>query len=80
VVTDPHARDKDNRHFYRSEQALVPIFAQIPNDVQYLITHTPPCGVLDVHDLGSTTLRDRIKHLKHMRVMQFGHVHSKDVF
>jgi hypothetical protein len=38
----------------------------IPNDVDYLITHTPPKGILDVR-FGCPKLLDRIQTLPNLR-------------
>ncbi len=77
-ATDPHAAGLDNTEFYMSESKLAShIFNRIPTDVTYLITHTPPLSILDVHSLGSSALYERItKHCPKLRVNQFGHVHG----
>jgi Icc-related predicted phosphoesterase len=64
---------------------------KIPQDVEVLITHGPPMGILDqcpdmnnrtkmVH-VGCEALRDRVKELPHLKAHIFGHIHeSRGVF
>ena len=51
-------------------------FAMIPDDTEYLVTHSPPKAICDVNGKGSALLRDRVEDLARLRVMQFGHVHN----
>lgn len=57
-------------------------WASIPDDVQVLITHGPPFGILDgagwqvVQSVGCELLRDRLASLPDLRVHLFGHVHE----
>lgn len=58
----------------------------IPEDVDILVTHTPPHGILDIvyHNDGVTPkervgceeLAKRIKDLKQLKLHVFGHIHS----
>lgn len=56
----------------------------IPEDVDILITHGPPYGVLDKIKLGDVTfpnlgceeLAKRVKHLKNLKYHVFGHIHG----
>ncbi len=56
--------------------------ALIPDDVDVLVTHGPPHGVLDAVDgpparhVGCEALLDRIATLPNLRVHAFGHVHE----
>lgn len=63
-------------------------WAKIPNDIQILVTHGPPYGILDVNieepyhkhlgpdHLGCEELRKRVDKLKDLRLSVFGHIHS----
>lgn len=71
------------------EMDLVKHYARIPDDIDVLITHCPPLGILDqvgnVHlsgrRAGSPELRSRIEQLKNLKLHVFGHIHhSRGVF
>jgi Icc-related predicted phosphoesterase len=83
------------RAFYKSIKASVPAesgrlrgpeiaaeWALIPEDVQVLITHGPPHGILDAVErlkgkhAGCEALRDRILALSELRLHAFGHIHE----
>ena len=68
-----------NFAFYADDAALAAAWARIPDDVDVLITHTPPLGVLDVSSrgqaLGCAHLALRLKELR-PRLHCFGHVHA----
>jgi Icc-related predicted phosphoesterase len=57
-------------------------WALIPADVQVLITHGPPHGILDVvarprrKHAGCEAMRDRIAELPDLRLHAFGHIHE----
>jgi predicted phosphodiesterase len=57
-------------------------WALIPDDVQILITHGPPHGILDVvnhppgRHVGCEGLRERIAALPKLRLHAFGHIHE----
>lgn len=55
-------------------------WAEIPSDVEVLITHTPPKGVLDQADdstkFGCPELRSRLNDLPGLRLHLFGHIHE----
>jgi Icc-related predicted phosphoesterase len=57
-------------------------WALIPEDVQVLITHGPPHGILDAVErprgkhAGCEALRDRIGALPALRLHAFGHIHE----
>ena len=65
--------------FYASEYALKSAWAKIPDDVDVLITHTPPKGVLDVSSrgdsLGCPHLAQRVRQVDPI-LHCFGHVHA----
>merc|ERR1712130_806711 len=52
------------------------IWSKIPEDVEYLVIHGPPQGILDINGKGCSMLRLRVAELEQLRVCQFGHVHS----
>lgn len=62
---------------------------KIPLDIDILVTHGPPMGVLDqverfngpkceweIENVGCRDLLDKIQQLKQLRVHAFGHIHS----
>lgn len=53
---------------------LAAVWAGIPEDVEVLVTHTPPLGILDA-GLGCADLAARLEHLPRLRLHVFGHVH-----
>lgn len=79
----PMCRQFYNWAFMRDEIDLAPYWANIPDDVNILITHTPAYGILDLsgtkEHCGSLTLYDRIKRLRehgHLKHHIFGHIHA----
>lgn len=68
--------------FEYREQELVPLFERIPPDVNVLITHGPPYGILDKnsdgHACGSKALADKLHYtnVPRMKVCAFGHIHE----
>jgi len=66
-------------HWGKSEDELVEVFAKIPDDVNVLISHSPPFGMMDYVDgrhEGSVALKDRIAELKELKLHVFGHLHD----
>lgn len=59
-------------------------WAKIPNDVDILITHSPPYMILDevprgvssVENVGCKDLLERIDQLKQLKLNVFGHIHE----
>jgi len=53
----------------------------IPDDVNVLITHGPPSGILDLNDddeyCGCVNLLHRIKELTKLKCHVFGHIHNE---
>jgi Icc-related predicted phosphoesterase len=55
---------------------------KIPDDVEVLVTHGPPIGILDTvaprqtPRLGCQDLYNRVKELKHLKYHIFGHIHA----
>ena len=65
--------------FELPEEKLIDIYDTIPDDVDVLITHVPPYGVLDESsggkNCGSQSLSNRVDELN-PRVHIFGHIHN----
>lgn len=66
--------------FMKQEEDLKPIWDNIPEDTNILITHSPPFGILDKESdnarCGSPSLAERIKQLKELKYHIFGHIHE----
>lgn len=73
--------ETDNEILYHGVPSIKPHFDAIPNDIDVLITHGPPLGILDEvkgregQHLGSASLLEAIKRVK-PDVHVFGHIHS----
>lgn len=78
-LLDPQDR-RNNKHFDHGFHADVPgmqvIWNKIPLDVEYLIIHGPPQGILDINGKGCSMLRLKLAKLNKLIACQFGHVHS----
>ncbi len=66
--------------FYLDDESLRQKWAQIPDDVDVLMTHTPPRGILDFSNFtqapaGCQYLADRVAEIK-PKVHCFGHIHE----
>ena len=65
--------------FMLTEDELKEKWAQIPEGLDILITHSPPYGILDFGwgaHYGSTSLSHRLKEMKHPPKLHFfGHIH-----
>ncbi|MEM7507883.1 MAG: metallophosphoesterase [Pseudomonadota bacterium] len=65
--------------FFAEAPELATAWGKIPDDVDVLITHTPPAGILDVSSqgmvLGCKHLAKRLQNLS-PRLHCFGHVHA----
>lgn len=65
--------------FFQDQSGLAAAWAQIPTDIDILITHTPPRGILDTSSrgrpLGCPSLAKELKRIS-PRVHCFGHVHA----
>lgn len=66
--------------FMKEDVELGQVWNNIPKDVDVLITHGPPFGILDRNfykeHCGSQTLYQRIKELERLRLHVFGHIHE----
>lgn len=60
----------------RGGPELQSIWDQIPEDVEVLITHTPPRGILDPIGKGCELLLARLAQLPRLRLHVFGHIHG----
>lgn len=58
---------------------------KIPEDVDILVTHSPPLGILDscinsednlFHNVGSSSLSDCVERLYNLKLHVFGHIHE----
>lgn len=68
-------------------KALASVWDRIPEDVNVLVTHGPPFGILDETGIayqaagarpnqGCEDLRTRLEHLHSLRLHVFGHIHE----
>ena len=66
--------------FNLGEPDLQKEWEKIPDDVDVLITHSPPFGILDKNSFfencGSKSLFDKISKLKNLKANLFGHIHE----
>lgn len=70
----------------RSGKQLEDHWKRIPEDIDILVTHGPPYGILDTvyfpdgmtpkEQVGCYRLADRIKQLKKLKLHVFGHIHG----
>ena len=66
--------------FCREDAELEQHWSLIPEDVDVLLTHSPPVGILDISssgrgDVGCDFLADRVRQLA-PRIHAFGHIHA----
>jgi len=76
----PWVPDLQGWAFYADSSTLKAKWAEIPEDTDVLITHTPPAGVLDLpgsmtRHIGCQALTERL-HALTPRAHCFGHVHA----
>ena len=75
----PWVPDLKGHAFFADETALAEAWAGIPSDVDVLVTHTPPAGILDVSSRagapGCPRLAARLEGLDPV-LHCFGHVHA----
>jgi Icc-related predicted phosphoesterase len=66
-------------HFMADENRLAELYEQIPFEVDVLVTHGPPRGILDPGwnglPVGSTALAEAVAH-RHVKHYVFGHLHG----
>lgn len=66
-------------------EELKEVWHKIPKDTEVLITHGPPCGILDVvvrgyglyENVGCVDLANAISNLDKLKLSLFGHIHSQ---
>ena len=81
IYGSPYSRTMGAWVFSETETDLGPIFAQIPEGLDILITHSPAHGVLDrfrgAHHVGSKALRERMDRMEQLpRLHLVGHIHE----
>ena len=80
IYGSPWCPDLSGFAYYASADELMERWKQIPSEIDILITHTPPYGILDhptsgtVH-LGCPHLRNELNRIR-PRLHVFGHVHA----
>lgn len=73
-----------NWYYMKDRSKLNKNWKNIPDDVNVLLTHTPPKGILDLatrpngglEQCGCSALTKRIIELKNLRLHLFGHIHN----
>lgn len=67
-------------NWFKYKHYAIDTWAKIPDDVDVLITHTPPLNILDKTgkglNRGCQFLADRIEQLKKLKFHVFGHIHA----
>lgn len=62
-------------------QDIAEVWADIPNDIDVLVTHGPPSGILDMVSVGGhvgcVDLLNRINGLTGLKLHVFGHIHEQ---
>jgi len=75
----PWTPDLDGHAFYQNAEQLKDSWSKIPENIDVLITHTPPRGILDVSsrglELGCEELAIAVNRIK-PKLHCFGHVHA----
>lgn len=61
--------------FMKPDEDLKDIFKQIPNNLDVLVTHTPPMGICDPTNYGSESLRKQLPNIN-PKIHIFGHNHG----
>jgi Icc-related predicted phosphoesterase len=72
-------------HNYHRGKDIAAVWTKIPNDVNLLVIHGPPYGILDEvprgvfgsENVGCQDLLNRIQGLKELKVVVFGHIHCQ---
>lgn len=79
IFGSPNTAELPGWAFGDWEKNMSKYYDKIPDDVDILVTHTPPYGILDLSSsgnrYGSKTLLERLKSLK-PKINMFGHVHE----
>lgn len=82
IYGSPFSLEYNNWAFMKKGEEIFKEWAKIPNDVEVLITHSPPYGILD-HEggipLGCNNLMYRIEtDFKNLILHGFGHIHGSN--
>ncbi len=81
----PWASELPGWPFTASEHELRTCWKRIPDTTQVLLVHGPPHGIGDqvigsrsgdILQVGSVSLRERLRELPHLRLVVFGHIHE----
>lgn len=71
---------EEGGNWFRMKRHAIDTWAKIPDDVDVLITHTPPLNILDETgkglNRGCQFLAERIEQLKNLKFHVFGHIHA----
>ncbi len=81
-----HGINPKCKAFTGSEKDLAKKFALIPDDIDILITHSPPYAILDIvkknnsnsyENVGSKALAEKVGHMKNLpKLWVWGHIHE----
>ncbi|EFC37496.1 predicted protein [Naegleria gruberi] len=70
----------DDKFFFKNDKELEKIFSKIPEDVDILITHSPPKFILDFNEFGynrgCSQILAKLLDLHKLKIHLFGHIHS----
>lgn len=76
----PYSLEFYNWSFMEYEEELSEIYRNIPLDIDVLISHGPPKGILDMtytnKNVGSSSLVYIIEKIKSIKAVLFGHIHE----
>lgn len=79
IFGSPYTIKYGNSAFQRKKQDLENVFSTIPHDIDLLITHGPPLGILDKtskgNNAGSEELLKKVMKIK-PKFHIFGHIHE----
>jgi Icc-related predicted phosphoesterase len=79
IFGTPWVPDLPTHAFHKRQSALAELWARIPSDLDILVTHTPPKGILDEssrgRSLGCPALAHEMQRLS-PRLHCFGHIHA----
>lgn len=80
IFGSPHSVEFGKWWFMMKDELLATLWAKIPDDIDILVTHSPPFGILDQtidgFTTGSRTLSKRISELHNLKYHIFGHIHE----
>ena len=87
IYGDPTTPEYGYWYFMAQRDKMYKHWSVIPEDVDILVTHGPPKGILDVSPrpggaielTGDTALLNRIENLRTLKLNCFGHIHDNRV-